>query len=154
MSQLALANAAVLQSVSANRYWFRDTGHAVESMDGDGDFAALSVVWFIITHAGNCTLARTPSSPADMITADRARSLEDNFAVLEKDTDGEPVSVRVEEPKANGLASMLTFYRGAVRCEVTRQTQKAQLEDLKWPRRIRHARGRPGERRSHPGLGG
>jgi hypothetical protein len=87
--------------------------------------------WFVITHSGNCALARAPSSPADMITADRARSLEDNVAVLENDSDNKPDVVRVEEPEANGLVSMLTFYRGTERCEVTRQKQKAQLENLK-----------------------
>jgi hypothetical protein len=29
---------------SANGYWLGDTDHAVESMNGDGDFTALSVI--------------------------------------------------------------------------------------------------------------
>jgi hypothetical protein len=87
--------------------------------------------WFVITHSGNCALARTPSSPATMITADRAKGLEDNVGVLANDGDGKPVAVRVDEPKANGLVSTLTFYRGATKCEASRQNQKAQLENLR-----------------------
>jgi hypothetical protein len=34
----------MLQLGSANGYRLRDTDHAVESMNGDGDFAALSIV--------------------------------------------------------------------------------------------------------------
>jgi hypothetical protein len=87
--------------------------------------------WFVITRAGNCSLTRTPSSPADMITADRAGGLEDNVSVLESDGEGKPVAVRVEEPRANGLVSTMTFYRGAAKCEASRQNQELQLDNLR-----------------------
>ena len=87
--------------------------------------------WFVITNAGNCALSSRVQSPADMITGDRARGLEDIVNVLESGDDGKPVAVRVGEPEANGLLSTMTFYRGAAKCESTRQSQKNQLDNLR-----------------------
>lgn len=84
--------------------------------------------WFVITRSENCSLAHT--SPAALITADRARGLEDAVHVLESDG-GRPVAVRVDEPRANGLVSMVTFYRGLARCEAEREARKLQLQNLK-----------------------
>jgi hypothetical protein len=86
--------------------------------------------WFLITRTGNCMLARTPVSPAAMVTADRARGVEDNVSILTSGDDGKPTIVEVGEPKGNGLVSSITFYRGGARCEALLQQQKKQLEKL------------------------
>ena len=88
--------------------------------------------WFIISRDGNCVLARSPMSPADMIRADRYRGIEDNVSVVDGDAKGKPVAVRVDQPRANGLVSALTFYRGAARCESSRAQQQQTLEQLRY----------------------
>ena len=87
--------------------------------------------WFVVTRDGVCTLARFSSSPAEMVTADRGRGLEDNIVVLETDEIGKPIVVRIEEPKANGLVSTVTFHRGFTKCEALRLKRDSALKDLK-----------------------
>jgi hypothetical protein len=87
--------------------------------------------WFVITRAGQCTLANAPSSPAELIAADRADGTEDNVSVLESNGANKPIVVRVGKPRANGLESVVTFYRGSAKCTALQQHQKDELERLK-----------------------
>jgi hypothetical protein len=87
--------------------------------------------WFFISRTGDCALARSPDSPAAFIKGDRTRGVEDSANVLQSDADGKPLSVRVDSPRANGLVSTLTFYRGLSLCTAVRQKEQQDLEKLK-----------------------
>jgi len=87
--------------------------------------------WFVINRDGHCILSHDPQSPAAMIEADRRGGLEDTVNVLGSDDDQAPVIVRVSEPRANGLFSMITFYRGRARCDSSRQQKQEELNRLK-----------------------
>lgn len=91
----------------------------------------MSERWFIINREGICVLARAPASPAELITGDRAKGLEDDITALETDQGGKPLAVRVSQPRGGGLVSTLTFYRGSAKCEAVRQRQHEQLENLR-----------------------
>lgn len=91
----------------------------------------LAIGWFVVTPRGYCALARSPSSPAEMIEAAQGRRTTARFTVLEMDQDEKPVVVRVDEPRGNNLSWSLTFYRGMPRCETSRQQQKKEIESLR-----------------------
>jgi hypothetical protein len=57
--------------------------------------------------------------------------LEDTVNVLNSDNDQAPIIVRVAEPRANGLLSVITFYRGRGRCEASQQQKQEELDRLK-----------------------
>jgi hypothetical protein len=87
--------------------------------------------WFVINRAGHCILSHEPQSPAAMIEADRRGGLEDTVNVLDSDDDQAPIIVRVAKPQANGLFSVVTFYRGRARCDASRQQKQEELNRLK-----------------------
>lgn len=93
--------------------------------------AAVVNGWFVITHEGDCVLARSPDSPADLIQSDLENGLRDNVDVHETGDNGKPVVVKIGSPRANDLVSEITFYRGLTRCETARKARQEELENLK-----------------------
>ena len=93
--------------------------------------AAVINSWFVITHKGDCIIAQTPNSPADLIQNDLENGLEDDVDVQDKDSDGKPVIVKVGSPRGNNLVSEITFYRGLARCEASWKAHQEELNDLK-----------------------
>ncbi len=93
--------------------------------------AAIVRAWFVITHEGSCVVAQTPDSPADLIQSDLEHGLEDDVDVEERDGAGKPAVVRVGSPRGDGLSSVIKFYRGLARCEISLKRQQDELHDLR-----------------------
>ncbi|MCB8883831.1 hypothetical protein ACELLULO517_26530 [Acidisoma cellulosilytica] len=75
--------------------------------------------WYLETRSGDCIAAKDPSSPAALITMDRANGIEDNVDVIQSDGD-RPIVVKVAEPESGDLENVFTFYRGEDACETAK----------------------------------
>jgi hypothetical protein len=86
--------------------------------------------WHSYTRDGDCIRSQTPSSPAELISFDRADGLTDDVLVLKSDGAGKPMAVKVGEPTGNGMETVYMFFRGASECEAYRQSQQRKIKDL------------------------
>ena len=87
--------------------------------------------WYGMGSDETCTNAGAPRSPAELIAADRARGLEDSYDVQERDDDGKPTVVLVDQPEAGEMEREWTFFKTRGLCEGRRQERHRELEELK-----------------------
>jgi hypothetical protein len=87
--------------------------------------------WYVTTNFGNCVRTVSPSSPAALISVDRASGLMDSVLVLKSSTGGRPLIVRVGEPQPGNMETVYMFFRGSAECEVYLKRQQRQIDDLK-----------------------
>ena len=77
----------MLQSGEANGYWLRDSDHAVENMNGDGDLTALSVVRARTQRRANDMLVASDRGLNEAAAAVTGRFLPRHAALLRDELD-------------------------------------------------------------------
>jgi hypothetical protein len=87
--------------------------------------------WYGLSTFGDCVKAITPSSPAELISADRADGLIDSVLILKYDDGGKPVVVRVGKPQPGNMGIVHFYFRGSVECGAYLKRQQQQMENLK-----------------------
>ena len=87
--------------------------------------------WYNFTRTSECVRAQNPTSPADLISTDRRRGIEDTVVVLKSDVERKPIIVRVGQPKSGNLEDVYMFFRGRAECLSYSQQQQQNLNQLR-----------------------